>query len=451
MDNNNKRGLWSSRLAYVIAVSGSAVGLGNIWKFPYIAGENGGGAFVLFYLLCVVAIGIPIMIAETLIGRHTHLNPADAVGRLAERSGKTYAWQGLGLLTILSGFLILSFYSMIAGWALDYIYLASSGHFTQVTAEGTQQVFADLTSNPVLLIVCHTLVMLVTATVIALGVKKGIERFTGVLLPLMILLLLVLVFYAMSSGFIGRGLSFLFEPDFGKLTSKTALIALGHACFTLSLALGIVMTYGSYLDGKIRLIRTSVLVAVIDTVVALIAGLAIFPLVFAHGLEPGAGPGLIFKTLPIAFGHMPMGSLFATLFFLMLLMTALTSTISLLEPSVILLRERLRWSRLKATVICSVIIWLLGLGSIFSLNIASDMTWRGMTFFDLINYAASNVMLPLGALGIAVFVGYKLDRHIAEQELLSEGRALYYAWRFSIRYLAPVAIFIVFLNALGFI
>ena len=391
------------------------------------------------------------MIAETLIGRRGRGNAADALGRLAIKEKRSSRWQWLGIMMIITCFIILSFYSMIAGWALDYIFLSASGTFSGASTNFINGLFSDLISRPGLLILCHSAIMLATTAVIGLGVKNGIERATSLLLPMMIILLVILIGYAINTGFFGHGLSFLFSPDFSKLTGKSALIALGHAFFTLSLGMGIIITYGSYLKNTVCLVKTSIFIAIIDTIVALLAGLAIFPLVFANDLTPAMGPSLIFQTLPLAFGHMPLGSLFATLFFIMLLFAAFTSTISLLEPVVAWVNERSNLSRLTASMVCGFAIWLLGLASVFSFNIWADVKFFGKTIFDNLDFLASNIMLPLGGLGVAIFAGYILSKHTTEQELGADGRWYYNCWRFTLRYITPVAILLVFLSVINVI
>jgi neurotransmitter:Na+ symporter, NSS family len=449
--NNNKRNLWSSRLAFIIATSASAVGLGNIWKFPYIAGENGGSAFVLFYIVCIFIIGIPVMIAETAIGRAAKSEPTTAMGTLAQMNNHSRHWRWVGAMTIIAAFIILSFYSMITGWTLDYIQLSLTHAFDDASPEGINALFSRLTSSPGLLIFYHSIVMLAASGIIALGIKKGIEYSTYILMPMLLVLLLLLIGYAIDSGYFGKGLSFLFSADFSKLSAKSALIALGHAFFTLSLGVGIVMTYGSYLQDNTNISKTCIGIAIIDTVIALLAGLAIFPLVFANHLTPSMGPGLIFQTLPLAFGHMPMGWLFAAVFFVMLLFAAFTSTISLFEPCVAWLTQHTALTRVKATILCGVSAWLLGFASILSLNVWSDIKIFGLTIFDGLNYLTANIMMPLGGLGIAIFAGYVLSQRDTQQQLANDGKLYHGAWRFVIRYISPVAIVVVFLNMINVI
>jgi NSS family neurotransmitter:Na+ symporter len=450
-------GQWSGRLAFILAATGSAVGLGNIWKFPYIAGENGGGAFVLVYLLCIVVIGIPIMMAEVLIGRRGRQSPINTMRSLAEEEGANRHWQWLGWAGVLAGFLILSYYSVIAGWAMAYVFRAAAGLFTGLTADGISSIFNNLISEPERLLAWHTLFMTMTMIVVARGVRSGLEQAVRFLMPALLVLLLVLMGYSWNSGYFEQGLEFLFRPDFSKLTGGGVLIAMGHAFFTLSLGMGAIMVYGSYLPDKISIAKVSFAVSIADTVVALLAGMVIFPIVFANSLEPGAGPGLIFQTLPIAFGHMPYGAFFGMLFFILLVFAAWSSAISLIEPAVAWLVENRGMSRVNASVTAGIATWLCGLLTVFSFNIWSDFKpvaigiFADKTLFDLLDYLTANIMLPLGGLLIAVFSVWTMSRASSVDELGMGDRFFYPIWRFLVRYITPVAVIIVFLSAIGII
>lgn len=448
---NAKRGLWSSRLAFILAATGSAVGLGNIWKFPYVTGENGGGAFVLVYLLCIAVIGIPIMMAEVMIGRRGGRSPVKSLSLIAERDGLKPAWKLVGALGILAGFLILSFYSVIGGWAISYVGTTASGQLAGQSADAVGAIFSGLLSDPATLLAWHTLFMALVMVVVMRGVRSGLERAVSILMPALFVLLLIVVGYAMTTGHFGQAAAFLFQPDFSKLTTSGILVALGHAFFTLSLGMAVMMAYGSYLPKKISIARTSITVSIIDTGVALLAGLAIFPIVFANGLEPGAGPGLIFQTLPLAFGQMPMGSLFGTLFFVLLIFAAWTSGISLLEPIVEWLEERQGMNRTVSTLGAGFVCWALGIASILSLNLWSDFAplgfipmLEGKTIFDLLDFFTANIMLPLGGLLVALFAGWIMSREAMEQELsLSPG--MFNLWFVTLRFITPVAVAVVFI------
>ncbi|MDL0431959.1 sodium-dependent transporter [Marinobacter sp. TBZ242] len=444
------RGLWSSRMAFILAATGSAVGLGNIWKFPYVTGENGGGAFVLVYLLCIAIIGIPIMMAEVFIGRNGRHNPITSFRLVAERNLASPAWRISAIVGVLAAFIILSFYSVIGGWAASYVGHAAMGDFTGQSADAIGELFGGLLASPVTLLIWHTIFMALVVFVVARGLKSGLERAVTILMPALFVLLLVAVGYATTTGHFGEAVSFLFTPNFGALTVQGVLVALGHAFFTLSLGMAIMMAYGSYLGDDISIGRTAVTVSIMDTVVALMAGLAIFPLVFANGLEAGAGPGLIFQTLPLAFGQMPLGSVFGALFFVLLLFAAWTSAISLLEPVVEWMEDKLIFARLGSTILVGGACWLLGIASILSLNEWSGFAPLGMferfegnTIFDLLDFFTANVMLPLSGLLTALFVGWFVAKESLKSDLALEG-ASFTLWYNLIRFATPVAVAIVF-------
>ena len=441
-------GEWSSRFAFILAATGSAVGLGNIWKFPYIAGQNGGGAFVLVYLICVALIGIPIMMAETMLGRRGRQSPINTMQSLAEEAKANPNWHFLGWLGVVAGFLILSYYSVIAGWAGAYVVKSVSGDFSGASAEVTSSLFGDFVASPLQLLFWHTLFMVATMVVVARGVQGGLEKSVRFLMPALFVLLLVLVGYAMSTDAYEQGIAFLFSPDFSRLSTSGILTAMGQAFFTLSLGMGAIMVYGSYLPSHVSIARTSMIIAGADTLVALLAGIAIFPIVFANGLEPGSGPGLIFQTLPIAFGKMPGGAFFGMLFFILLVFAALSSSISLIEPAVAWLVENKGISRRRACVWSGFVTWLLGLGTVFSFNLWADFTLFGNTFFDVLDYLTANIMLPLGGLLLAVFAGWIMKQRASKDELSDDGVLVYQVWRFLIRYVSPVAVAIIFLDVM---
>jgi NSS family neurotransmitter:Na+ symporter len=451
-------GQWSSRLAFILAATGSAVGLGNIWKFPYIAGENGGGAFVLVYLICIAVIGIPIMMAEVMLGRRGRQSPINTMRTLAREENASRHWKWLGWAGMLGGFLILSYYSVIAGWALAYVFRVGSGVFTGLTPDGVQSIFNSLVGDPERLLAWHTIFMVMTMFVVARGVSHGLEKAVRLLMPALFMLLLILVGYAWNSGGFHQGMEFLFKPDFHRLTGNGVLIAMGHAFFTLSLGMGAIMVYGSYLPAGASIAKTSIAVSVMDTVVAILAGLAIFPIVFANGLEPGVGPGLIFQTLPIAFGHMEYGAFFGMLFFILLVFAAWTSAISLIEPAVAWLVENKRMSRVYASMTAGLATWAFGLLTVLSFNRWSDIkllasvdVFHDSTIFDLLDYLTANIMLPLGGLLIAIFAAWKMSRESSMDELNMGDRFFYPLWRFLVRYITPIAVIIVFLHAIGVI
>ncbi len=441
-------GQWTSRLAFVLAVAGSAVGLGNIWRFPYVVGENGGGAFVLVYLVCVLLVGLPVMVSEIMIGRRGRRNPVTTMRILGEEEGGTRHWQLIGASGVVAAFLILSFYSVVAGWTVAYVFESASGTFRGAGSDAIAAVFGALSSNTVATGFWHTVFMIGTVFVVARGVERGIEKAVRVLMPALVLLLLVLLGYSMVAGDFAAGLAFVFEPRFDDLTGQSVLIALGQAFFTLSIGMGAIMAYGAYLPSEASIGRTSIAVVLADTSIAILAALVIFPIVFAHGLDPAQSVGLVFQTLPIAFGQMPAGTLIAALFFVLLTFAAWTSAISLMEPPVCWLMERSGVSRLQATATVGIIIWLLGFLTVLSFGAWSSVTFLRGTFFDNIDFLTNNVMLPLGGLAMVVFAGWVMTRNSTSDELDPAAGSAYRMWRLMARYVAPAALLVVLIAAL---
>jgi NSS family neurotransmitter:Na+ symporter len=438
---------WSSRMTFVLAAAGSAVGLGNIWKFPYMVGESGGAAFVFVYLLCIALIGLPILVSEWLLGRRGQKNPASTMSELARGANKPSAWAIVGVSGIIGAFLILSFYSVIGGWSLYYTVNSVSGAFSGQDADGIGALFNGMLSNPGLLLLGHSVFMLLVIGIVARGVTKGLEGAVRILMPVLALLLVVLIGYGMSTGHFGEALTYMFNPDWSKLSAETVLAALGHAFFTLSLGMGIMMAYGSYLGKDINLLQTARTVIIMDTVIALGAGLAIFPIVFANNLDLASGPGLIFVTLPLAFGNMDGGLILGLMFFLLLTFAALTSAISLLEPVVEFVEERTPLSRVMATVVAGVGAWLLGIAALLSFNVWSEPLLFGLGVFDLLDTLTSKIMLPLTGLGAILFTAWCLDRQSVEAELAlsTTGKSV---WNIIARYVAPAGVIAVFMTGL---
>ncbi|WP_010323718.1 sodium-dependent transporter [Marinobacterium stanieri] len=443
--------LWSSRMAFILAAVGSAVGLGNIWKFPYITGENGGGAFVLVYLACIAIVGIPVLIAEVMIGRRGGQSPVASMHSLTQTEGTRKGWRLIGWNGIIASFLVLSFYSVIGGWALSYVGKAASGMFIGADADAIGGAFGGMLASTGDLLLWHSVFMAIVILIVGRGIRSGMEKAINTLMPLLFVLLFIMVGYAMTTGHFGEAVSFMFSPDFSKLTTEGVLTALGHAAFTLSIGIGVMMAYGSYLPQKVNIARTAMAIAVMDTGVALLAGLAIFPLVFANGLEPGAGPGLIFVTLPLAFGQMTGGLILGTLFFALLLVAAITSAISMLEPVVEWLEEHKGVSRAKSALAGGLAIWLVGIGTVLSFNAWADFHplggiafFEGKTVFDLLDFLVSNLMMPLGGLAIALFAGWAMKRQGLDDEIGLKG-GMYSAFMFVLRYLTPAGIAVVFL------
>jgi NSS family neurotransmitter:Na+ symporter len=439
---------WSSRFAFILAATGSAVGLGNIWKFPYITGENGGGAFVMVYLVCVALIGIPIMMAETMLGRRSGQNPISTMEQLTTEASADKNWHYLGWMGVIAGFLILSYYSVIAGWASAYVIKAFFGSFFNADAIEIKGIYYDFVASPMQQIFWHSLFMLATMLIVARGISNGLEKSVRFLIPGLFLLLILLVAYAMTTSGYFQGLNFLFRPDFSKLSASSVLTAMGQAFFTLSLGMGAVMVYGSYLPKNVSIAKASIIIAGADTIVALLAGIIIFPIVFTHQLHTDSGPGLIFQTLPIAFGNMTGGWLFGILFFVMLVFAALTSSISLIEPAVAWLVESKAISREKACLWSGLAAWILGFGTIFSFNVWSDFKFFERSLFDLLDYLTANLMLPIGGFCIAVFAGWIMQQAHSQAELDLPEPA-YRLWKVLVCYVAPAAVFLVFLHVIG--
>lgn len=428
--------MWKSRWTFIMAATGSAVGLGNIWKFPYITGEYGGGAFVIIYLICILLIGIPVMTAEIMLGRAGRKDPIASVLALSKQSGANPAWALIGGIGVFAGLMIMMFYSVVAGWALDYVISTGSGSYTAADAATIETNFADLTGSFGSQVVAHSTFIALTALVLIGGVTNGIGRAVEILMPVLFVLLLVLLGYSWATGDFSAGLKFMFTWDASKITSDAILTAMGHAFFTLSLGMGSIMVYGSYMTSQASIGRTAITIGLFDTVIALVAGMAMFPLVFANNMEPSAGPGLMFVTLPIAFANMPYGSLFGTVFFLLVSIAALSSSISLLEPGIAWL-ERKGFKRRTATIALAAVAWVGGVCSIYS----SDV-------FNALDYLTANVMLPLGGLLIAIFAGWIVSRDVIKEQMQFTPGLIATLWLWLLRVVAPAGVIIIFANSL---
>lgn len=451
MERASVHGSWSSRAAFILAAVGSAVGLGNVWKFPYEAGQGGGGAFVLVYLLFVFGIGVPVMIAELAAGRRGRASPPKAMENVAADEGRSRAWAGVGWMGVAGAFLILSFYGVIGGWTLSYILKAGLGRLDGIGAAQSQTMFAAFLAEPVSLIYWQAMFMFFTVYIVARGIQGGLEKAVTWLMPALFLILLVLVGYALATGDAMAAIHFLFKPNFAALTSHTILQALGQAFFSLSLAMGAIMTYGAYVPENVSLPRSALVIASADTAVALLAGLAIFPIVFHYGLDLAAGPGLIFETLPIAFGQMPGGRFVGTAFFLLLAIAALTSSISLLEPMVSWLEEHRGFDRSHSAMWSGLAAFVLGLGTVFSFNHWAGITFLAGTLFDNVDYLTNKIMMPLGGFLLVVFTGWVVSRDAMRRELHSIGDGQFALWRAMARYVCPVALALIFLSVIGVI
>ncbi|MBO4282447.1 MAG: sodium-dependent transporter [Bacteroidales bacterium] len=441
-DLDQKRGFTTS-LGAITAAAGSAIGLGNIWRFPYTLGQQGGGAFLLVYLLFVFAIGLPIMMSEFVIGRRSQRNTVGAFRTL----GPAYRrWSFVGVLGIVAAFLIYSFYSTVAGWTLNYVLLSSNGALSGKTPQEVSQVFSTFTSGTWAPLLCQMVFLVLTAAIITMGVQKGIERYTKILMPVLLALMLLLCLRSLTLKGASAGLSFLFKADFSKLTGGSVLSALGQALFSLSIGMGALITYGSYIRKEDNLFKTGLCVATADTLIALLAGIAIFPAVFAFGLSPASGPSLVYEVLPNVFNSMPMGRLFAVVFFLLLSIAALTSTISLLEIVVLWAVEELHCKRTAATLVVSLLIF--GLGSLCTLSFGplSGFHIAGYGVFDLLDRLTATYMMPIGALCLTLFLGWRYPKAEVREELTNNGKlkaGYFRVFYFSLRYLAPAALVIV--------
>jgi len=438
---------WSSRMGFVLAAAGSAVGLGNIWRFSYMVGDSGGAAFVLVYLACVALVGLPILVAEWMIGRRGQKNPINTMSDLAASHGKTRAWATIGVSGVLAAFLILSFYSVIGGWSLNYTLSSVIGTFNDQDADSIGALFSGMLGSPTTLLLWHTAFMVLVIGIVARGVTKGLESAARTMMPALVVLMLILVGYGMTSGYFGEALSFMFSPDWSALNGGVVLAAMGQAFFTLSLGMGIMMAYGSYLGEDVNLISTARTVIILDTAIALLAGLAIFPIVFANGLSAGEGPGLIFVTLPLAFGNMTGGTILGLMFFLLLTFAALTSAISLLEPVVETLEERTSMSRLVATFASGIAVWALGVAALLSFNVWAEVLFFGLNIFDLLDTFTSKILLPLTGLGAILFAAWCLERKSVETELGLSAAGVG-VWNILARFVAPAGVIAVFVAGL---
>ncbi|MDG2410790.1 MAG: sodium-dependent transporter [Halioglobus sp.] len=434
---------WSSRFAFLMATVGFAVGLGNIWRFPYVAGENGGSAFILIYLLCAFGIGMPILMSELLIGRRGQGCPSTAMVRVAAGSGRSNHWRGVGSMGLIAAFVIEIIYAGIVGWVLWYLYKALTTGFAGVTAESAALEFdAVLASTTGMLF--WTLVGLgITGLIIYAGVRKGIERAVVVMMPTMILLLVGLACYNVFAGGMEEALVWLLTPDFSKVNAGTVLAAITQAFFSIGVAMGGMMTYGSYLPRSISIGRSALIIVAADTAIALLAGLVIFPAVFNNGLDPAAGTGLIFKTLPVAFAQMPAGHVFGVLFFLMLAVAGITSMVGLVESVNTWVEERYGVTRHKSALLVTGALASCCLLSLMSYNVMSDVTVLGMNFNGILEHVYEKLLLPIGGLLIAVFVGWAMSKDQSRDELSPMDPLRYALWYNLLRYAVPPAILVV--------
>lgn len=441
-----KRESFGSRFGALVAMAGSAVGLGNLWRFPYLVGENGGAAFIIVYILFVFLLCLPIFISEFVIGRRSQKNAYAAFRDLSDGS----AWKWAGLITVMVPFIVTSYYCVIGGWSVEYLFKSFAFDFTGSNSQtAINSMFVDFVSNPWLPLIGHTLFLLGTAAIVAVGIKDGIEKFSKVMMPLLFVIVVFIAIYSITLPGAGSGIDYLFNPDFSKITGRSCAAALGQAFFSLSLGFGTIMTYASYVDKNENIMFQSTATAVSDLVFALIAGVAIMPAVFAFGLDPQSGPGLVFETLPYVFSQMPAGGIIAILFFAALLVAALTSSISMFEVGVAYLIEEKKLSRMASCIILFIGCWIFGAFCSLSFGPLSNVEIFGMTIFDLFDYTSSNILMTLGSLLTVIFVGWRLKKTDIYDEFTNGGtlrtnvRIFGILW-FLIRYVAPLAILVIF-------
>ncbi|MEQ9464500.1 MAG: sodium-dependent transporter [Haliea sp.] len=440
---------WSSRFAFLMAAVGFAVGLGNIWRFPYITGENGGAAFVIIYLVCAFGIGVPILIAELMIGRRGQSSPPEAMAVVAVDSRRSRQWQWVGGMALLAAYSIEIVYSVIVGWVLWYLFKAVTTGFVDVDALSASSQFAAVLGDTAGMLFWTLVGLLMTGAIIYAGVKDGIERAVVVMMPLMFLLLLGLAGYNYFVGGFAEAITWLFTPDFSKISPDVFLVAIGQAFFSIGVAMGGMMIYGSYLPKSISIGKSVLIIVVADTGVALLAGLVIFPAVFHHGLDPAAGAGLIFQTLPVAFAQMPGGHLFSVLFFTMLSVAGITSMVGLVECVNAWIEERFGMPRHRSTVLVVGSVAVLSIFSILSYNVLADIRFGDHNLNDTMDYFSNQILLPLGGLLIAVFAGWAMTREASRDELWSMGNGAYELWRFMIRFVVPPALVVIFISGIG--
>ncbi|MBN4050654.1 MAG: sodium-dependent transporter [Alkaliphilus sp.] len=446
LQEKKQREQWSSRLGFVLAAAGSAIGLGNLWRFPYMAGQNGGGAFVAVYLGLLVLVGFTIMLAELTLGRYTQLNAIGAYKKISEK------WAWVGALGVLAGFMILSFYSVVGGWVINYVIKALTGAFNTADMDALGGMFGSMITNPFSPIFYHAIFMILTLGIVLGGIKGGIEKYSKILMPALFVMLFAIMLRSVTLPGAMEGVKYFLVPDWNAIDGGVILAALGQVFFSLSLGMGCMVTYGSYIKKDENLLKSALSVPLLDTGAALLAGLAILPAVFAFGFDPAEGPGLVFVTLPAVFSQMPLGGLFGVAFFLLVLFAALTSAISLLEVVVAYVIDEWKWTRKKATLVIAGVIFLVGVPASLSIG-----PWSGfhilpnMGIFDTLDFISGKVLLPLGGMLLAIFLGWVWGMENAIKEATNDGKlnfALAGVWTILIKYIAPVAIAVVFVQGI---
>ncbi len=446
---NNPRATLGSKIGAILVAAGGAVGLGNIWKFPYVLGESGGAAFLIVYIGCILLLGMPVMLAEMVIGREAKKN---AVGSFAHFNPR---WKVLGFGQVLISILTMGFYFVVSGWTAEYFMSSVTGELAQLSSVAEYTAFFDAFKSNIYKPIIFTFIFItITHLIVQLGIEKGIEKASKFLMPLLFVILIIMSINALTMPNSIEGLKFLFKPDFSKITADVFYKAMGQAFFSLSVGFGALITYASYFKKETKLLRTAVSVTALDTFVAIIAGVMIFPVVFSVGIEPTAGPSLVFITLPAVLNTMPMNVLWSSVFFLLLIIAALTSTISLHEIATLYFHEEWKLSRSKAALVTSTIVFSLAVVASLSLGVWSDLQIFGRTIFDTLDHLASNVMLPLSGMGVSIFAGWVIDRKIVKNQLEDYGATKFKILStviFLLRYVCPVLLFIILLNSTGII
>ncbi|MFC7393757.1 sodium-dependent transporter [Scopulibacillus cellulosilyticus] len=443
-----QREQWSSKLGFLMAAAGSAIGLGAIWKFPYVVGTSGGGAFFLIFLLFTLFIGLPMLLAEFIIGRGSQKDAITAYRTFAPGT----RWDLIGIMGIISSCILLAFYSVVGGWIIIYLVEAISGRLSGLDKGEYSHLFNSLIANPTVAVAAQFVFMLITILIVAKGVQKGIERASQIMMPALFIAFIILIIRSLTLSDVGEGIKFFLYPNFSSLSSKAILYALGQSFFALSVGFSVMVTYSSYLSKKENLPKSATIIVIMNIFISLLAGLAIFPAVFSFGFKPAAGPGLLFVVLPAVFDKMPFGMVFLVIFLLLFLFATFTSAFSLLEIIVAAITKGDNTKRKKVTWITGMIIFIIGIPSALSYGVLSDFKIFGKTPFDLSDYLCSNILLPLGALSIAIFTPLKIPRKKLWEEFkagMTGGRRLFALWFLLIRYIVPIAIIIVFLDVIG--
>lgn len=452
MEQQTSAHRWSSYYTFLAASIGTAIGLANIWKFTYVAGANGGGMFVLLYILSMAFVAVPALIAEMMIGQHGGRSVIGTMRALRQRDGISRHWELYGLFAMLGVFIVLSFYAVIAGWTIDYFIISLRGAFANIDSAGTASLFDRLQADPARMALFQALFLLFTVGTVAIGLNKGVERILGTLTPTLFVLILVMLVYAMFYADFARGVAFLLKPDFSSFNVTVLLMAMGQAFFSLGVGLGVMMTVGAYTNTSVSIAKAAIIIGAADCGVAILAGLSIFPIVFAYGLTPGEGPALIFLTLPVAFGQMPGGEVLGPLFFVLMTLAALTSSIVIFEVIVVWLEEYTNWSRVRLAWLAGLALWIAGLATVFSFNIWSDVRLLGMfsafadkTVFDLLDYLASNLLMPLGGIVVCILAAWVLPAAVTRARTGFDSERTFLVWKKLVRYFVPSIIALVFL------